>query len=429
MKPMRNAAWLTVVLATLGSVAGGCTTVLYKGPRRPDSEIAALISRDTMVVRVDKLEVREKGQGNYSRFEVLPGYHQVAISLNQVTPGVFTTNVKRSAPIVVCVELEAGHLYQTQARINGDRWVPEIVDQSTQRPIDPFCDAEDDAPATSGKPAATPKPPVPVRPVAVASPDAAAPRAGTDPLPPRAAAVAAHDDGTPAAGAAPPAAGAATAAAPAAPRAVDVETPHASKHAVPGEADPDVAAAESGRRPGSGLTLLLGFGFGGTDFVEASSSNGNSETLSAGTGVIVGLGGMLTPLWPSENVGLGVGVEGSLKYDSISASNGSASITRYPLALTAHLLTNGSGGPNYFLVKGGVIRDFGVNYSASGFAALNADVTGTWGPTGSLGYYRRSNDVLAWDLLLFFAITDHVAGTEHVSANSFGLTTALHFNL
>ena len=425
---MRSPALLTVTLATLASVAGGCTTVLYKGPRRPDAEIAALISRDTMVVSVDKLMVREKAQGNYSRFELLPGYHQVAISLNQVTPGVFTTNVKQLAPIIVCVELEAGHLYQTQARINGDRWVPEIIDQNTRRSIDPFCDDEDDAPVASANPAAPPKPPVTAAaPVAATSPAAGAPAAGTEPAPARAPVVTDEAAGV---GAAAPPTGAAAVVSPVPPPAVDAEMPHrVSKHAASVEADPDVAAAESGRRPGSGLTLLLGFGFGGTDFVKASSSNGNSETLSAGTGVIIGLGGMVTPLWPAENLGFGVGVEGAVKYDSISADNGSASITRYPLALTAHFLTNGSGGPNYFLIKGGAIRDFGVNYSASGFAALNANVTGTWGPTGSVGYYRRSNDVLAWDLLLFFAITDHVVGTEHLSANSFGLTTAVHFNL
>jgi hypothetical protein len=191
----------------------------------------------------------------------------------------------------------------------------------------------------------------------------------------------------------------------------------------------DSDAEVSGRRPGTGLSMALGFGFGGADFVKATSSNGNEQTLSAGQGFIVGLGAMVTPLWPTQGLGFGLGVDGSWKYDSIDADNGSASIRRFPVAFTAHLLTNGSGGgPHYFLLKGGVTKDFGVNYSASGFASLNADVKGTWGPTFALGYYNRTNDAFAWDVLGFFSLTDHVVGTAHLNANTFGLTMAAHLN-
>jgi hypothetical protein len=384
MRAMRHGARLALTVAAFASSGSACTTVLYKGPSRPSSEIAVLTSNDTLIAQVDGLRVSDRASGNYARFEVLPGLHEVGIGLNHVIPGVFTTTIQRSGYITVCVELEAGHSYRTRAVINGRRWVPQVVDETTHELIDPYCeDDEKTAPAASA-----------------ATGDGAAAATG---------------------GAGPGASPAAT---------VSLPAPRVPAPPVPQERDDSSAARPSDRRPGTGLSLLLGFGFGGADFVKATDGNGNDETLSSGTGVIFGAGGMLTPLWPTEGLGLGLGVDAAIKYDSIDAANGSASITRYPVAFTAHFLTNGSGGgPHYFFVKGGVTRDFGVNYSASGFAALNADVHGSWGPTGSIGYYKRSNDFFAWDLMGFFAITDHIAGTQKINADSFGITMGLHLNL
>jgi hypothetical protein len=187
-------------------------------------------------------------------------------------------------------------------------------------------------------------------------------------------------------------------------------------------------AVLANRPPGSGLSLFFGGGGGGTDFVKATSSNGDSQTLSSGSGVILGVGVILTPLWIAETFGFGVGADAGIKYDQLSASNGTASITRYPISLTAHVLLNVSGGGNHFIVlRGGAIRDFGVNYSTSGFATIDANVTGTWGPTGALGYYKRSNDMYGWELVGFFALSKHDIGTEQINANCFGALAAMHF--
>src|SRR5436190_8685567 len=162
------------------------------------------------------------------------------------------------------------------------------------------------------------------------------------------------------------------------------------------------------RPPGSGISFIFGAGFGGEDFVSATDSNGDTQTLSAGTGGILGIGLMFTPLWIADSIGFGVAADASIKYDWISADNGSASITRYPISLTAHFLA-GSG--NHFLIlKGGAIRDFGVNYSISGFAAIDADVSSTWGPIGAIGYMKRSTDFYSWDIVGYFALNNHVVG-------------------
>jgi hypothetical protein len=197
--------------------------------------------------------------------------------------------------------------------------------------------------------------------------------------------------------------------------------------------------ARPGRRrsPGSGLSLTLGAAFGGADFVKATDSDGN-HALSAGSGAMLGIGGMLTPLWVGERVGFGLGLDGAIKYNRLSAAEGRASLTRYPVTLTAHVLTNVSAGIHYLIIKGGVTRDFGVNYSlqliepagfpaTSGFPTIDGNVSGTWGPTGAIGYYKRSSDVLAWDIIGFFSLTKHLIGTEQISANAFGVSWGLHW--
>jgi hypothetical protein len=247
--------------------------------------------------------------------------------------------------LVACVELEPGHTYRTQAMIGADQWLPEVVDESIGKTIDPYCDP-----------------------------------------------------------------------------------PHHPPPRTPGQDEEPIAAEESGRRPGTGLSAFFGFGFGGSDFLHATDSNGGDESLSAGKGFVLGLGAMVTPLWPSETVGLGLGVDGAFKYDGIDAANGSASITRYPVALTLHLLATGSGGQHYFLLKGGLVRDFGLDYRAPGLAIGTADMRGTLGPTGSVGYYRRWSDHFGTDIHAFFAITDHVVGAARFSANTFGVAVGFHLN-
>ena len=400
-------------IVALASLASACTTVLYKGPARPASEIAVLVSKDAMIDTVDSLIVRDNTSGNSARFEVLPGDHEVGISLMRRIPGFLTTKVQHSGYIVLCLTLEGGHTYRSHAVIAEQHWTPIVIDETARRPIDGSCDkASERAAAALPRPAppTTPPPNAPAPPL-VSTADGGA----TSPV-----VAAAADAGA----AAPPVE-------PPGPRVVgkDTDEPQHQPVATAAQAGGNASDAElSGRRPGSGLSIFTGFAFGGDDFVKASTTSGNSETLSAGQGFILGIGAMVTPLWPSDVIGFGVGVDGALKYDNIDASNGSASITRFPLALTAHLLT-GPDGSHFFMLKGGVARDFGVHYSASGFDMIDADAKGEWGPTGAFGYYKRSNDNLAWDILGVFTLTNHVVGGEKLNANSFGITVGAHLNL
>jgi len=419
---VRGSAGWPAAIAAIAIVAQGCTTLLYKGPTRPSSEVAVVTSTQTIVDEVDDVRVRDHASGSSARLELLPGPHRLGITVYRVTSGLFVTSA-RSDTIVACVELAAGHTYQTRPAVSGYRIGAQVVDLTNglyasrcqrSRPIAPIVRA-----------APPPSPPQPIGSQPGSLGAGATMETSAD---------AATAPQVNALAASPPATANATQETPApAPRAAagDIEEPPSSVRPVLGRAQVRErlpSDAELARRPpGTGLSLMLGGAFGGEEFVKASNGNGDQQGLSSGGGVLIGIGGMLTPVWAADTVGFGLGVDGAVKYDHLSASNGSASITRFPLALTAHILLNVSDDLHYIIFKGGVARDFGVNYSASGFASLDVNVSGTWGPTGALGYYKRSNDVFGWDILAFFALTNHVVGTEKINANSFGVSTALHW--
>jgi len=392
---------LTVVAAF--GFLGGCTTLLYKGPTRSASEVAVITSIDTIVDKVDNVMVRDS-MGTFAHLEVLPGPHRLGISLNQVEFG----GVMRSGGyIIICAELEAGHTYQTRPMIRGDRFAPVLVDMRTNKAVDPRCrrggakpQAVLAAPSPHARPKIDPAPTEPLLDVPSSGEVVAAAASESSPPPP------------------PPA------------PATDSEEPLMDAAELYGESPQHLPsdAVLANRPPGSGISLFFGGGFGGEDFVKATSSNGDEETLSSGTGFILGVGVMLTPLWIAETVGFGVAADAGIKYDHLGADNGEASITRYPISLSAQMLANFSnGGNHYLIVKGGVIRDFGVNYSISGFDMIDANVSGTWGPIGAIGYYKRSTDFYGWDILGYFALNNHLIGGQSISAHSIGVLCGMHF--
>ena len=91
--------------------------------------------------------------------------------------------------------------------------------------------------------------------------------------------------------------------------------------------------------PGSGLTAGVGFCFGGESLYTVSFLNAPDRNLNAGRGVLVTVGGLWTPLWIDDQFGFGAGASAGWKYDSIEASNGAVSLTRFPLTATAHSLS------------------------------------------------------------------------------------------
>jgi hypothetical protein len=185
------------------------------------------------------------------------------------------------------------------------------------------------------------------------------------------------------------------------------------------------------KKPGSGFSVFFGFGAGGEEFANAKASDGD-RTLTTGKGGLFGLGAMVTPWWPADALGIGAGVDVAWKGEHIDAQNGDASLRRFPLAFTAHLLTNFDGRSRHFLlVRAGVSRELGIHYhlAVDGQSDIDVDADGTWGGTFRAGYYLVLTELLAADATFFVTLADHIINDVHVGANSAGLTIALHFNL
>ena len=82
-------------------------------------------------------------------------------------------------------------------------------------------------------------------------------------------------------------------------------------------------------------------------------------------GVYLAIDATVTPLWIGNTVGLGLGGDIGWKYDSLSASNGSVDMSRFPLDLWAQTLIALSDSW-YVHLLAGPHKESGVNLSGSG---------------------------------------------------------------
>jgi len=141
------------------------------------------------------------------------------------------------------------------------------------------------------------------------------------------------------------------------------------------------------RKPIWGLMFVTGFGGGGDDLVKVTLSDGTSQTLSAGDGIDVSLGLMLTPLWVGD--ALGLGVSGTLGYKgwSVGGSNGDISIARFPFTASVHVLPRVA--HNWLLLaRGGIDKELDVSVSCSGvITCTDPGAIAKLGWFGEAGFY------------------------------------------
>jgi hypothetical protein len=216
--------------------------------------------------------------------------------------------------------------------------------------------------------------------------------------------VVAADPGTP------PAAAVASAAAE--PSAPPVTLPVASRPASP--------AADL---PGTGVDVGVGFFVGGTKLYDIVFLNAPGRSLSAGRGVLISLGGRWTPLWIEDSVGFGVGAALGWKYNSISADNGSVSLTRFPLDLSVHGLFRLN--TRWFvLAGGGLTRELGGHVSGDGFAsAADSDLDSNWGLAAQAGLHYRVERVALGGSLRYSHLRGRFMGTK-IDASSVGIVAS-----
>jgi hypothetical protein len=192
------------------------------------------------------------------------------------------------------------------------------------------------------------------------------------------------------------------------------------------EEPPRHSSEDSESHPLFGLNGALGLAFGGDNLITATFADGSTRDLPAGRGVILSVGAMATPLWAGP-VGLGLGVDIGVKYTSISASNGTASFTRFPLVLSAHALFDVTH-HWYILAAGGLHHELGVSLTGDGlFSGLSADFDSNWGGMAELGAFYAKKHLGASGTIRYTSARYFIAG-QTFDASNVGVFGVIHYN-
>jgi len=122
-KPMRTLAGIVFLFAT-----AACTTAMYDGSPRPESEVATLVGDRMYLASVDGKPVPYSG-GNFATIKVLPGPRTITARLNDVQ-GYRTTTSTAEPPITFTAV--AGKRYAVQPQfVDRQRWYPQVIDVQT----------------------------------------------------------------------------------------------------------------------------------------------------------------------------------------------------------------------------------------------------------------------------------------------------------
>jgi hypothetical protein len=399
----RHEACLSVVLVLAG-LSAGCVVQMYPGPKLPRDETARIEVDHASVTNIDGMDLPVG-----SAFMLRSGIH----TLSATAVDAYGDTV---GPLTFCFTAQGGASYLLRFAGAAHR-EPALIDERTAaeirtRPLEP---GERCVPAVHPRPvvvtAPEPPPVVPTEAATAAAADGGVHTESQDPLP--------ADDS--AAAALPRAQ---------APVAVDSEAPprrRPLRATYPSREQVEVPSWV--RHPGNGLMFDFGAFLGGTDLATATFTDGSTSTVSGGSGVLLSVGVMLTPLWAGDGAGFGFDAFAGVKYDSVGdSSSGSVSLTRYPLGLGAHLLAH-IDDRWWFILRGGIIKEAGVSLSATGYN--DASLSGSLGGFGEGGFYyipHLGDDHVAFVFTFRYSASSDSANGSTISANSGGLIVALHVN-
>jgi len=180
-------------------------------------------------------------------------------------------------------------------------------------------------------------------------------------------------------------------------------------------------------KPGNGLSILLSGDIGGENLVQAAMSNGTTQTLYGGTGILFGVGASYTPLWIGDMNGVGLDARIGIKYDSIDASNASISKKSFPFSAGIHDYLRMSR-RWYFSMAAGAHKEIGTGLSGSGAVA------GSVSFGSPLGWYGEGGFLFAetWHSAIAFTVRYTnmrltYAGQD-IGANNIGIGLAIQVN-
>ena len=204
--------------------------------------------------------------------------------------------------------------------------------------------------------------------------------------------------------------------------------PNGPEHPVHANSDSDDERPAWYDRPGTNLGFRVGFAFGGDTIVTATMSDGSKQTLDAGRGAILALSLAATPLWIADLIGFGGGVEIGWKYQSITASNGSIELSRFPLIASLHLISVLN--PQWYLrLAGGVEKDLSVGLSGNiNGTGGSVNLQSSLGGMGELGVYYRLVQHFTVDIAVRYTGISYSANGESSNARSFGSVFGLNYS-
>jgi hypothetical protein len=166
---------------------------------------------------------------------------------------------------------------------------------------------------------------------------------------------------------------------------------------------PALTAAQS-PRPTIGFALDASFEIGGDDFLEVAFTNGRSQTVRAGQGGTLSVGGIVRPSAASP-----LSLRGTVgfKYLTTAADNANIRFTRVPLELTGSYEL-----PNGVRAGAGVVYHARNRFTGDGFVP-DESFTSSPGATVELGY--------KFIALTYTALSYKAPGTPKIDGSSVGV--------
>ncbi|HEY7371587.1 MAG TPA: hypothetical protein VIF57_05360 [Polyangia bacterium] len=325
-------------------------------------------------------------------FRILPGQHLITVALDDEPPAGGRGRRTSQGALAVCAEVKAMHLYRVRPAYDGDRWGPEIFDETAGAVIPASVQKPENAHCVTG------------------------PSGLVDPFTATAATLERS--------------GASSA---------QIEAAVAQMRPDPGatrvhvQSDADIRAGRGFDEtyvPRSTLDLHMDLGYagGGRDLVTATFANGEESTLSSGDGLILALGADFTPIWIGDVLGLGAGATFGLKYAEVGASNGRVSLLRFPLAATMNVFV-GVSRRWLLLFRAGVVEDTNARLTGNGVANLpDIPLSSSLGFIGEAGVAFARGDHLGMSLTMRITAIDYSYGGETIPAANIGVVMSLYYN-
>jgi hypothetical protein len=175
-----------------------------------------------------------------------------------------------------------------------------------------------------------------------------------------------------------------------------------------------------------GLSLSFGFAFGGEKLVAATFTNGTDAAIHAGQGATIGLGVTFMPI-RAQGHSLGISVNQSAKFASISARNADITLTRFPLvpALRYNYAFNDTWN---FLAAGGLVFEYGISLTGSGDAeGLDQKFHSALGFMAEAGVSYRERSFLVDVTLRYTGLTYETDDVKGIDAKNGALVVAGHY--